>query len=219
MTSRERLQKVLNHEVPDRVPLDLGSTPVTGMAVSTVAKLRRALGLDEQSARTKVVEPYQMLGEIDHDLRQALGVDVVGLEARTNLFGFENANWKPWRLFDGTPVLVPGKFNTVPEPDGSVLMYPQGDTSAPASGRMPQGGFYFDAIVRQPPLGDEALRVEDNLEEFSRFSEEDLEHLRQRAEYLYTHTDLGISGDTGREARPRVERVACRRARDCACRR
>lgn len=197
MTSRERVRKVLNHEIPDRVPIDLGSTPVTGMAVSTVSKLRRALGLDREGDRVKVVEPYQMLGEIADDLREALGVDVVGLEGRKNLFGFENENWKPWELFDGTPVLVPEKFNTEPEPDGSILMYPEGDKSAPPSGRMPKDGFYFDSIIRQPPIDESKLRVEDNLEEFGPISDEELEYLRQRAEYLYRNTDLAIVGNFG----------------------
>jgi hypothetical protein len=86
--------------------------------------------------------------------------------------------WKPWTTFDGAPVLVPEKFNTDPEPNGDILMYPEGDKAAPPSGRMPRGGFYFDAIVRQPPIDDDHLNVEDNLEEFSFISESELEHFR-----------------------------------------
>jgi len=197
LTSRERLRKVLNHEVPDRVPIDLGSTAVTGMAVSTVSKLRRALRLDGPGDRVKVVEPYQMLGEVAGDLREMLGVDVVGLEGRRNLFGFENRGWKPWELFDGTPVLVPEKFNTEPEPDGSVLMYPEGDRSAPPSGRMPKDGFYFDSIVRQPPIEEDKLTVKDNLEEFAPISDEELEHFRRQSEVLYNKTDLAIVASFG----------------------
>jgi len=197
LTSRERVWKVLNHEIPDRVPLDLGSTPVTGMVASTVYRLRRALGLSKEGDRVKVVEPYQMLGEIAPDLREALGVDVVGLEGRKNLFGFENTGWKPWELFDGTPVLVPEGFNTEPEPDGSILMYPEGDKSTPPSGRMPKDGFYFDSIIRQPPIDEDGLRVEDNLEEFALFNDEDLEHFRRQSEYLYHNTDLAIVANFG----------------------
>jgi len=197
LTSRERVRKVLNRELPDRVPIDLGSTTVTGMAVSTVSKLRRALGLDREGGRVKVVEPYQMLGEIAADLREALGVDVVGLEGRKTLFGFENKGWKPWQLFDGTPVLVPEKFNTEPEPDGSILMYPEGDRSAPPSGRMPKDGFYFDSIIRQPPIEEDKLRVEDNLEEFAPLSDEELEHFRRQSEALYNHTDLALVANFG----------------------
>lgn len=197
LSSRERVRKVLNHEVPDRIPLDLGSTAVTGMAASTVSKLRRALGLDREGDRVKIVEPYQMLGEVADDLRKALGVDVVGLEGRRNLFGFENRGWKPWELFDGTPVLVPEEFNTEAEPDGSVLMYPEGDRSAPPSGRIPKDGFYFDSIVRQPPIEEAKLRVQDNLEEFGPIGDEELEHFHQQSEYLYEHTDLAIVASFG----------------------
>ena len=98
-----------------------------------------------------------MLGEIAPDLVEALGVDVVGLGGPTTMFGFENKDWKPWRLFDGTPVLVPAAFNTEPEPNGDILMYPEGDQTAPPSGRMPKGGYYFDTIVRQEPIDDAKL--------------------------------------------------------------
>ena len=110
------------------------------------------------------------------------------------MFGFENRDWKPWRLFDGTPVLVPGAFNTEPDEAGDILMYPQGDRSAPPSGRMPKGGYYFDTIVRQPPIDDEKLRVEDNLEEFGPVPPAELEHLRRRAAEL-AGSGLAIVGN------------------------
>src|ERR1035441_6972997 len=91
-----------------------------------------------------------MLGEIAPDLMEALGSDVVNLPGAKNLFGYANEGWKPWVFFDDIPMLVPEAFNTEPEPNGDVLMYPEGDRSAPPSGRMPKGGFYFDSIVRRP---------------------------------------------------------------------
>jgi hypothetical protein len=192
MNSRERMNLSLNHQEPDRIPLDLGGSAVTGMHVSTVYNLRQALGLDSPGTAVKVVEPYQMLGEIKPDLMDALGVDVVGLGATTTMFGFPYEGWKPWTTFDGTPVLVPAGFNTEPEPNGDVLMYPEGDKSAPPSGRMPSGGWYFDTIIRQPPIDDDDLDVEDNLEEFGPISGEELAHFQREAERLYTETDKAI---------------------------
>ena len=95
MNSRQRVAATLQHQRPDRIPLDLGSSAVTGMHVSSVYKLRQALGLDQPGVPVRVVEPYQMLGEIDQALIEALGVDVVGLGSTKTLFGFENKNWKP----------------------------------------------------------------------------------------------------------------------------
>ncbi len=196
-TSRERVEQTLNHQVPDRIPIDLGGSTVTGMHVSVVYKLRQALDLDPPGTPVKVVEPYQMLGEIQSDLRDALGIDIVGLALPATLFGFRNEGWKPWTTFDGTPVLVPSGFNTQPEPNGDLLMYPEGDTEAPPSGRMPAGGWYFDSIVRQPPIDDEALDVNDNLEEFGPISDEDLSYLEKEAERLYNGTDKAILGNFG----------------------
>jgi len=166
VTSRERVDAALAHRQPDRAPLDLGASAVTGMHASSVYKLRQALRLDRPGTPVKVVEPYQVLGEIAPDLLDALGVDVVGLGKRETLFGFRNEGWKEWKLFDGTPVLVPEGFNTRPEPNGDILLYPEGDRSVPASGRMPNGGYYFDSIVRQPPIVEDRLDPADNLEEF-----------------------------------------------------
>jgi hypothetical protein len=184
MTSRERVDMSLNHQQPDRTPLDLGASAVSGMHVSSVAVLRQVLGLDEPNTPVKVVEPYQMLGEIAPDLMDALGVDVTGLGGRKTLFGFENKNWKEWELFDGTPVLVPEGFNTEPDENGDILMYPEGDKSAQPSGRMPHGGFYFDTIVRQEPIDEGTLRIEDNVEEFQALSEEDLDYFEAESERL-----------------------------------
>ena len=126
-TSQERVKLALAHTEPDRVPLDLGGSAVTGMHVDSVYRLRQALGLDAAGTPVKVVEPFQMLGEIAPDLIDALGVDVVGVGLPTNFFGFENEDWKPWTTFDGTPVLVPGAFETEPDANGNILMYPEGD--------------------------------------------------------------------------------------------
>jgi hypothetical protein len=197
MTSRERVNRALQHKEADRVPLDLGGSSVTGMQVDTVYHLRQALGLDEPGTPVKVLETYQMLGEIKADLMQRLGVDVVGLGKPTTMFGFKNEGWKPWTTFEGTPVLVPVGFNTEPDTNGDILMYPEGDRSAPPSGRMPVGGFYFDAIVRQPPIDESRLNVGDNLEEFDPISDDVLDYLRSEASRLYLETDKAILANFG----------------------
>ena len=197
MNSRERVTLALDHQEPDRVPLDLGGSPTTGMHVSTVYALRQALKLDPPGTPVRVTEPYQMLGEIKADLCDALGVDVVSLESRTNMFGFRNEGWKRWMLSDGTPVLVPAKFNIESNEDGSIFMYPQGDTTVPPCAHMPKGGFYFDAVIRQQKIDWSELDPKDNLEEFSLIPSEELEYLADEAEKLYTHTDKAIFANFG----------------------
>jgi len=197
LTSRERVHLALSHQEPDRIPVDFGGSGVTGIHVSTVYRLRQALGLDKPGTPVKIVDPFSLRGEIKPDLIDLLGLDVIPLEGTGTVFGYRKEGWKPWTTFDGAPVLVPEKFNTEPEPNGDILMYPGGDKTAPPSGRMPRGGYYFDAIVRQPPIDDDHLNVEDNLEEFSLISESELSHFRLEAERLYQETDKAVFANFG----------------------
>ncbi len=179
MTSRERLLAALNHRQPDRVPIDLGGTGVSGIHASVVAALREHYGLAERPV--KIHEPYQMLGMVDEDLADAMGLDVAGIPAPKTLFGFPARDWEPFRLWD-RDVLVPGSFETTVDANGDLLIYPEGDRSVAASGRMPKGGYFFDSIIRQEPIDDDRLDPADNLEEFGPISEEDLAHYRRAAE-------------------------------------
>ncbi|MCL2059193.1 MAG: methyltransferase [Oscillospiraceae bacterium] len=178
---RADFKKALGHVGGGGVPVDFGATAVSGMHVSCVAALRDYYSLEKRPV--KVIEPFQMQGEIDDDLKDALGVTVEGVFGRGTNFGFRNEGWKPWD-FNGLDVLVPGMFNvTVDGASGDFLIYPEGDMSVGPSGRMPKGGFYFDAIIRQGPIGeDDELDPEDNLEEFRPLGAEDVAFYKAGAE-------------------------------------
>ena len=194
MTSKERLQAVLNHTQADKIVVDFGSTPTTGIHVLAVENLRRYYGLDEKPV--KVTEPFQMLGEVEADLQEALEIDVIGISPQNNMFGFANEDWKEFRTFWGQTVLVPGKFNTSYDRDGSLLLYPQGNTVVPPSGRMPESSYFFDAIIRQQPIDDNALNPDDNLEEFGFVSEADLVYWDQQVKEA-SKTGKGIIANFG----------------------
>lgn len=173
MTSRERVLSALSHNEPDRLPVDFGATPVSGMHVSCIAALRDYFGLSKRLVQCH--EPFQMLGILDEDLKRILGLDVEGVAPPATLFGFRNFGWKPWRMPDGLEILVPEEFRTTTGENGDILIYPEGDLTAPPSGRMPSNGYFFDAIVRQEPIREEELNPEDNLEEFKPITDADLE--------------------------------------------
>jgi len=177
MDHREKVLAALSHEAGP-VAVDFGSTGVTGMHVSCVAALREHYGLGTDPV--KVIEPYQMLGEIDADLADAMGVDTVGIVGRTNLFGFANADYKPFGAPWGQEVLVPDGFRTTNAPGGGLYLYPQGDTNAPPSGHMPAGGYFFDSIIRAEPIDEDNLDPADNLEEFGPISDDDLAYLAEQ---------------------------------------
>jgi len=184
MNSRANLQKALNHQQPEHLVLDFGGTGVTGIHCLAVKNLRTFYGLEDRPV--KVVEPFQMLGEVDDELRDAMGVDVVGAYGKGNLLGFANneCEWKPFTSNWGQNLLVPVDFNYTQKEDGSLLIFPQGDITSSPSARMPSTGYFFDAIIRQEPIVEEKLDPEDNLEEFGYIDDASLDYWERTVSQL-----------------------------------
>jgi uroporphyrinogen-III decarboxylase len=191
MNSRERLDATINHQTPDRLCVDFGAGGQTGIGVVAVHKLRQKL-FGESDFKVKVIEPYQMLGEVDMELIRSLELDVAGVPAPATMFGFRCQDWKPFTMTEGIEVLVPGKFNYTRDDQGAIYIYPDGDIKVPPSAKMPHGGYFFDALDRQQPLSEETLNPEDNLEEFGIISGNDLVYYEEVTKKLSEETDLGI---------------------------
>ncbi|HDZ49669.1 MAG TPA: methyltransferase, partial [Candidatus Aerophobetes bacterium] len=125
MISRERVKLAINHKEADRIPLDLGSTLVTGIQASIYARLKDALGISK--GLVKVYDPFQMLAEVEDEVKQLLGVDTYGIQLPVTLFGYRNENWKRFKMFDGTEVLISGNFEYDVLENGDIVQYPKGD--------------------------------------------------------------------------------------------
>lgn len=196
MTSRERFIKTLNHEQPDRVVLDLGATSQTGISASALYRLRKALGLKEKSIT--VHEPAQILGRVDEDVMEALGVDVIGLWNNTNILGVKNENWKSWNMPDGTPTLVGGNVNFTVDEAGTTYTYPQGDTSQEPSMKLPKGGYFFDNIERGGEYDPNRLDPRGDFKhDFNLFTDETARYIEKESIRLYDETNYGIIGMCG----------------------
>lgn len=196
MTSRERVRAALNHQQPDQIPFDLGGCGQTGMNASTLYRLRKALGLEERPV--EVCEPYQLLGSIDEDVRQALGVDVIPLWNPTNLMGTSNNKTQLWHMPDGTPVLMSDDFAYDVAPDGSTYAYPQGDRSVPYSLHLPKNGFFFDNIDRAPEFDEDNLTpVEDFKEQYTVVPQSTVDYWAAKSKELYENTEYSIMGVLG----------------------
>ncbi|MDR2516267.1 MAG: uroporphyrinogen decarboxylase family protein [Spirochaetaceae bacterium] len=196
MTSRERIIAAINHRQPDQVPLDLGGCGQTGINASTLYALRRAYGLKEHPIT--VCEPMQLLGEVEKDLLTLIGADVVPLWNRSNMFGLSGPKEKPWRLGDGTPVLMNTDFEYDVTDSGYTMVYPCGNRQAPHALQMPPGGTFFDNIYRAPPVDEDDLRpLEDYRENYTVKTEEDCLHWERESKRLYEETDYAIVGVLG----------------------
>ncbi len=193
MTSRERVLKALNHEEPDRVPLDLGSTIVTGIAAVALDRLRKHLGLSYRPV--KVYDVYQMLGEVEMDVVEHLGIDCVAVNPPILRMGLKGEGWKPWTLMDGTEVLMPGQFDIEVTPEGDWLLHQEGDPNQAAVARMPEGGFYFDTIGfgdwhpewTPPPIDEMRSQIEAAI-----VTDAELEHMAAEARRLRAETDKAL---------------------------
>jgi hypothetical protein len=177
MTSKERFDLTVNHRQPDRLVVDFGATSVTGIHCLAIENLRKYYGLEYKPVR--VTDPYQMLGEVDEELIEIMGVDTISARGKNSSFGFYNHEpfkefLTPW----GQKVLVPEGFRSINDEKGDFLIYPQGDATAEPSARMPKASYFFDAIIRQQPFQEEELDPQDNLEEYGLVSESDLEYWR-----------------------------------------
>lgn len=183
MTSRERVLRAINHKQTDRVPIDLGGIPQSGIAASTYHKLKQHLGIHTP---TRITDLIDMLAELEQPVRERLGVDVVRvLRPETNPgMGYRRENWKPWIMFDGTPVEVPGDFNPVLETDGSLAIVRDGVPIA----RMLKDDTYFDNLVLAP--GAAHLNV-DKIQP-ALIGNEDLEFMQAHAEWLDKNTDYAL---------------------------
>ena len=186
MTSRERVLRAVNHQVPDRVPIDLGGMKASGIAVSAYDRVKRKLGI---ATPTKVLDPRFMIAVVEDDVLKRLHVDVVPLDLSGILSMVRpEREWTPRRLFDGTEALFPPGTNIAEDAEGDwVLLNADG---SPSTFRMPKNGYYFDdmSFNRGERIDPRKFRPVSDIPD---------EHLRILSEYgrsLYQNTDYAILG-------------------------
>ena len=89
LTSRERIVRTLNRQKVDRMPIDLGMHPSSGISAFAYWNLRKHLGLSNE--HTWVPDVVQMLAQVDEDIRQRFHLDCIMLEPRWPAL----ARWSP----------------------------------------------------------------------------------------------------------------------------
>jgi uroporphyrinogen decarboxylase len=136
MTSRERVLAALNHQEPDRVPIDLSGHRSSGIAAMAYARLRNHLGLPKKPIR--VYDPVQQLAIVDEDVLQRFQVDTIELG---RAFAHEDKHWAEWTLPDGTPCLMPSWAR--PDRDNGDWVI-RSHVSRRVIARMPENVWYFE---------------------------------------------------------------------------
>lgn len=187
LTSRERVRLALNHQEPDRVPVDFGASRITGIGAIAYRNLLQHLGLKEE---IKVYDIKQQLAEPSLEVLERLGADGVQvhrLGPTSGLPFLEIDRWKPGHLTDGSPCLVPQAYEETRRADGAIELRRNGELCA---WRAPES-FYFD--VCHAPLADAQTAADINAFVWpDPWTGREEQYLKDRIQRLYYGTDKAL---------------------------
>jgi uroporphyrinogen decarboxylase len=165
MKSRERVSLALNHQEPDRIPIDLGGSIVTSITKSAYIDLKQFLGLPQEEI--KLLDYVQQLPYLTEDLLQRFQVDFRMLQL-------------PAATAPGLSIFEEGDYLAFIDRWGSKLHMPR------------QGGLYFDWV--DFPIQSASLQALDEYQWPRPDPLENNLRLRDQAKFLYEMTDYALVG-------------------------
>jgi uroporphyrinogen decarboxylase len=165
MKPRERVWAALNHQEPDRIPIDLGGTIVSSIAKTAYFDLKKYLGMPLEEIN--MLDHVQQLPYVDEDLLQRFCADfrMVQLPAATA---------------PGLAVFEEGDYYAFIDRWGSKLHMPK------------DGGLYFDWV--DFPIKEASLQALENYHWPRPDPLEANQKLAEQAKQLYHNTDYAIVG-------------------------
>jgi len=187
MTSRQRVIAALNHQEPDRVPIDVGGSRVSGIAALAYRHLLEHLGVREE---VRIYDLKQQLAEPSLAMVERLGGDVLQvcrLGPTTGMPFLAVDRWKAGRMTDGSPCLVPEAYQSRHLDDGSIEIVFAGEVVA----RRSAAALYFD--VCQAPLA--AAQTPEDIDRFvfpDPWTQREEEYVQARIKFCYEQTDKAI---------------------------
>ncbi len=137
MTSREWILAAINHEKPERVPVDLGATPSSGISAIAYSNLMKHIG--KPDLPVLVYDVVQQLAQPDMTVLDKFGVDVLDIGRE---FNEKPSDWKSTTLANGASAYYPKWYNPVKLSDGSFATYD--DDGKTMLSRMPARATFFD---------------------------------------------------------------------------
>ena len=189
LTPRERVERAIRHQEPDRVPIDLGAMDSTGITAKAYQRLKDHLGIT--AGIPKVIDPYQQVVIVEEAVLQRVRADVLPMPLGPR-------EWRVGLLPDGrSSVQYPTLWRTEPQPDGSELaLDPVGRPIARRAG----AGWHFDPI--DPPLAQaetvaDVERARAAIESFDWpfFADQDWAELEAEARRLHQESPYALMGN------------------------
>ena len=105
MTSRECILAAINHQQPDRVPVDLSATPSSGISAIAYSNLIKYIGRDDLPVQ--IYDVVQQLAQPDMSILDLFGADVLDI-GRT--FNAHAIDWSPVTMANGAAAFYPKWF-------------------------------------------------------------------------------------------------------------
>ncbi|NJD03187.1 MAG: hypothetical protein FIA99_11495 [Ruminiclostridium sp.] len=162
LSSRERVKRAVNMQPVDRMPIDLGAHPSSGISAFAYWELREKLGLSTD--KIEITELIPMLARVDDDVLKRFHCDFMVLKPRSKKVRYWNAR---------------SKYNFLIPENVSLVKNDHDDWIVENNGRMrmPKDGFFFDMDNAWWP------EIED------RSADELLVDTAKEAERIYKETD------------------------------
>jgi len=140
MNSKESILSAIHHQNPERVPVDLGATPSSGISLVAYQHLIKYLG--KSHLKSYVYDVIQEVVQPEMELLDDFHVDVLDIG---RYFNTDPSYWHELEVISGYPALYPGWFTIQKQPNGSNLGI--SPSSGEAIGIMPQGATFFDQLI------------------------------------------------------------------------
>jgi uroporphyrinogen decarboxylase len=189
-TSRERILAALHHQEADRVPIDLGAMRSSGIHAIAYNRLKAHLGL--QGGQTLLYDIMQQLAQPEIAIVDRFHLDALPLPRAVIGLDPTRPRWKPWRLPDGSPAIVPVGLEQVLGEDGGLEIR---DDAGRTLYRMPTGGLYYEPVYE--PLAHATTVSEIEAWQPASISDAELAWLAAEARRLRATTEKAIVGLTG----------------------
>ena len=138
MNSHQRILAAIQHVEPDRLPVDLGATPSSGISAIAYDNLLRHLPL--QDKRNWVYDVVQQVTQPSGELLDFFRIDTIDL-GRT--FNLKDSDWVDYTLPNGHTAQQPAWFHPRRQADGSYLAFKGNEAIA----AMPATAISYDQIV------------------------------------------------------------------------
>lgn len=140
MNSRERIISSIEHKQPDKVPVDLGATPSSGISAIAYNNLKKYLGMAD-CGHNRVYDVVQQVTQPEDNIIEMFGADVLDLG---RMFNTEDSDWYEHPMPDGSVAEYPCWFRPVKQEDGSYNAFNKDGTLV---GKMAYGATFFDQTV------------------------------------------------------------------------